>query len=450
MLSQIDEVKNNIIGKRSILYNIEPVGMGTPYVECLTSYITRLSYYHNISVRQMLTELIYPEFKYSIIRKERIVEQPKNINGVTSRTKEFVTSLEKLTGRNDLTLLTLLSLENIISSSSSLLHTHSYWCPLCYQDMYSNGQIIYDPLLWKFKKSLYCDKHLIPLVDECPHCKKKHKVLTSNSVPGYCPHCKEFLGDQLFYSLSKENSHTKTWIPRVLCELIGRFSDIKNMEMEIDINNNISLLIQTISSGNIQAFSKISGINENTLNGWKNNKVKPKFDLLLVLCENLEINLSQLLFFDIPLKKVIKAKNRLKNKDYISIYKNVERRKVDKEELRISLQNIIKSDEYPPPSLVEVGKRLGRHQTHIKRLFPELCNQIKNDYKNYLEIIHQKNIETVSKEVREIIFYLHSKNIFPKINQVGKLMKKPGYLINPKIIEVYEYTLNELGLHKNV
>ncbi len=36
------------LSTRSVLYNLEPVGIGTPYVESLSSYIARFAEKHNV------------------------------------------------------------------------------------------------------------------------------------------------------------------------------------------------------------------------------------------------------------------------------------------------------------------------------------------------------------------------------------------------------------------
>nr|WP_236116925.1 TniQ family protein [Hassalia byssoidea] len=48
------------IPPRSRLYNLEPIGIGTPYVESLTGYVIRLAEQHCITTRQLLLNEIAP------------------------------------------------------------------------------------------------------------------------------------------------------------------------------------------------------------------------------------------------------------------------------------------------------------------------------------------------------------------------------------------------------
>ena len=48
------------IPPRSRLYRLESIGIGTPYVESLTSYITRLAEVHCVSLKALIMWEIFP------------------------------------------------------------------------------------------------------------------------------------------------------------------------------------------------------------------------------------------------------------------------------------------------------------------------------------------------------------------------------------------------------
>ena len=45
---------------RSRLYSLEPVGIGSPYTESLTSYTIRLAEFHHVSLKDLVTQEIFP------------------------------------------------------------------------------------------------------------------------------------------------------------------------------------------------------------------------------------------------------------------------------------------------------------------------------------------------------------------------------------------------------
>ncbi|WP_020665322.1 hypothetical protein [Bacillus sp. 123MFChir2] len=57
--------------KRSEFYGLEPMGKGTAYLECLTSYMCRLAYSHNIKVSTLIKAKVYPALNiYPSLTKE--------------------------------------------------------------------------------------------------------------------------------------------------------------------------------------------------------------------------------------------------------------------------------------------------------------------------------------------------------------------------------------------
>ncbi|MFC5734022.1 hypothetical protein [Cytobacillus gottheilii] len=58
-------IQHKLFESRSTLYNLKPIGINTDEIESLTSYVTRLSTAHNVTLGVLFNELIYP-----ILRKE--------------------------------------------------------------------------------------------------------------------------------------------------------------------------------------------------------------------------------------------------------------------------------------------------------------------------------------------------------------------------------------------
>src|SRR6266566_5087576 len=54
------------IPPRSRLYHLEPIGIGTPYVESLTSYVARLAAAHSVHPRDLLIHELAPHLSQLI------------------------------------------------------------------------------------------------------------------------------------------------------------------------------------------------------------------------------------------------------------------------------------------------------------------------------------------------------------------------------------------------
>src|SRR5260221_14560420 len=95
------------ISPRSRLYHLEPVGKGTPFVESLASYVTRLAEAHCVSPKSLVINEVLPvlgrEYKtrsdYHLVNKLWIVSA-LSLNGTGSLAHKWMCALESLTLRN--------------------------------------------------------------------------------------------------------------------------------------------------------------------------------------------------------------------------------------------------------------------------------------------------------------------------------------------------------------
>src|SRR5947209_19690784 len=99
----------------SKLYYLEPIGIRTPVVESLTSYISRLAHAHSVLLRTLVTDEILPHVIRTHLYQEgqpvydhltTFWKRSAMLNGTCSTTVNWVSTLAQLTQRNDLRFLT--------------------------------------------------------------------------------------------------------------------------------------------------------------------------------------------------------------------------------------------------------------------------------------------------------------------------------------------------------
>jgi len=188
---------------------LQPIGLGTPYTESLSSYLQRLAQHHHLRPWQLYTYELVPlieneEYLLSIDTNKISIKQtflsakttPSNlsvVNGLKYITTVIVLALENLTKREDLRCLTLVSWFHLFSSYHCPLKQFYAWCPHCYQVWREEEEVIYIPLLWLFKDVTFCPIHHIRLENICPYCGQK---MLNFCQPGYCSHCRKWLGQK--------------------------------------------------------------------------------------------------------------------------------------------------------------------------------------------------------------------------------------------------------------
>lgn len=180
--------------QRSRLNCLMPVAVGTPSVESLTSYITRLAQSHSITISTLMTRELAPILDKDYVQKgtkkglSTLLNRGAAINSTGELAQLFASSIEKLTLKQNLSALTLLSFRNCLSSRELLYRTKA-WCPDCYQEWRSSNKTVYEPLLWTIKDVDVCSDHHRLLQTVCFNCDRRIPWLHSKSRIGYCPYC---------------------------------------------------------------------------------------------------------------------------------------------------------------------------------------------------------------------------------------------------------------------
>src|ERR1700749_532898 len=156
------ELKRPKLAPHSRLYNLEPIGVRTPYVESLTSYITRLAEAHSVHVKRLFISEIAPLTKGWWLKRINSTDFSNTtgnlsaaLNSINSTSAACVEALSQLTTRQDLKYLTMGYWERILSNRG-LIRASCAWCADCYEQQRANSWEIYDHLLWTLKEIKVC------------------------------------------------------------------------------------------------------------------------------------------------------------------------------------------------------------------------------------------------------------------------------------------------------
>lgn len=202
---EVVSLKAPLIPKRSRLFSIEPIGVGTPYTESLTSYLNRLACEHCLTPKQLIMREVAPQimgqdFEASLLKKKvsslfANSDAKPALNGMKVMTQNLTQALEVLTQPKDIKFFRFLSWKEVINGRE-LFRQYRAWCPQCYEQWHSENKRVYDPLIWSLRDVNYCIHHRYHLVDKCPHCSSNLPVIADFLQLGYCSQCKLWLGYQ--------------------------------------------------------------------------------------------------------------------------------------------------------------------------------------------------------------------------------------------------------------
>lgn len=193
------------------LFPVPLLGVGTPWVESLASYVCRLALAHGVSARQLLLVTLG-------------MRAPGQLNGYSGFAATVVEGLGVLTGQVNLVHGTLLRLRHVLSVNAinSIAITRR-WCPSCIADDLDRNERGYDPLFWSIKAVSLCSKHDAWLVSACSHCLAPQPYLPYGGVHRtHCSRCKRPLG--ALCNRVKPSS-AERWCRREISALLERGGD---------------------------------------------------------------------------------------------------------------------------------------------------------------------------------------------------------------------------------
>ncbi len=390
------------IPPRSRLYCLEPIGVGSEYVESLTGYVARLAQQHCVTPRQLLLTEIAPHLAR---KKNRLNYQPETVskvfgidmckpaaNGTGLTAAYLVEALSALTKRNDLHKLTRLYWP--LLPKRGLLRHQRAWCPSCYLEWQQGGKTIYEPLLWLINIVVICPYHHNRLLCQCPHCHQHLPVFYWNFRPGYCSNCNQWLvncGYKTKYTNIEADLDWQLNVVRNVGELLAFEPGFNSPPIINNISDVIYTYINQVFKSNKAAFSRSIGISETTIGFWCNRKVIPPIDKLLRVANYFGISLldfltkDNLVFNHSQKPEIIKVQQSRKSYKRISL----ERKSV----LNIVLTEVTLED--TPPSLEDVALRLKYSPDVLQHHFPELCQVIKVRHADFKKARQQQKIQPI-------------------------------------------------------
>jgi hypothetical protein len=356
---------------RSRLYCLEPIGLGTPCIEGLASYIVRLAREHHVSVFDLALQEVFPLFSDAHRPHQRHVRIEHTINGAGPVTHEWVAALKVLTSRDDLEYVTFLSWSDIIAGS---LRSEKAWCPICYNEQRSSHSTIYDPLLWSLKDISTCPVHRQPLSSSCPNCHRTITHLTSLARPGYCSYCQGWLGgDNGSQCIHNDDWAWQHWCASSFGELIAAAPTLHRSPCKETFVNAMSAYLALAQERNLSKWARTFHVSARQLRHWQSGQKIPRFSSVLKICFYAKINLLEFLLRKVVLPEIEQEASGLTGtaepaKRHLSIF--------TKEDIRQDFEKFILARSLIGASLSDVARKLGYPRKTLMRHCPDLCTVV--------------------------------------------------------------------------
>ncbi len=370
--------------QRSYLYRLQPIGVGSAYVESLTGYIARLAEAHSVATGALLALELQPRVlsasgaagERARVRNASFVYDAHILNGLGESPRQWVSVLESLTGRDSLHTLTMLSWGQVISHCNLLRHRRA-WCPQCYDSWRRANLPIYEPLLWSISAAAVCPIHGRPLERYCPHCKRESPLLTAKARPGYCYRCRGWLGAPVQPELAVSAGIAELPIASTVGDLLALGPAIQGAVSGAYFKENLVYGIGSLADGNQSVFSRATGVSRESLTDWLNPNTTFRLRPFLWMCSELGIPAARILTARIPADDPGWERARdlfARRSPFIWRFRR-------KSQVQRALQEALNSA--VPTSLREVAQQLGyRSIQALRNREQKLCNEVVKKHGN--------------------------------------------------------------------
>jgi len=385
----IQDLENPLIPSRSRLYHLEPIGIGTPFVESLTSYVARLAQAHHVTPKSLVSYEILP-FQGKDGKTARHygrlagfwLKGASSINGVGPAAREWVQTLQGLTLCSNLRYSTMLTWSEVIALNR-LIRGRKAWCPNCYEEWKCAGHVIYEPLLWSIQGVSVCNVHRCFLSTECPYedCKSQESLLMQVSRPGYCSKCSRWLGISTEFTytndIDRDTNEWKwqCWITSELGVLITAAPTIQPPQ-KAQIKSMINGCVEQIANGNMSELARLSNVMPRTIRSLIYEGIIPYLETLLQICYKLSISLLEFLTNDTLPGLIPKKRSEVVDIPQLTTERGRPIKSSDIEKIKLVLERELAKTEPPYSHLTEIASQLGCSVFALRKYCPELCSAI--------------------------------------------------------------------------
>jgi hypothetical protein len=377
------------IPPRSRLFNLEPIGLGTPYVESFSGYVSRLAEAHHTTLYYLFSKEVAPLINKPVTIGDQVCfgKIAKATNGLGITASDLVRVFENLTCRNDLRYTTMLPWSGLISSKC-LTRKYRPWCPSCYEDSVINKDDVYDQLLWIIQSVNVCDRHKTWLEHECPHCGRQQRVLSHRIRPGFCGRCQSWLGKRATNTPrtrqpgAAEIIEVELRITAEVGKLLALALKLEPLKMREVFQERLLTFAGGLFTGRGVPSRLEFPIDKQAIYCWLHGTQTPSLPLLLKTCLALQVSPATLYSCNgdgeigqLSARNVGSGNRYIEKTDNSTITLPIDW-KDPKSVAYVERRLNAALNEYPPSSLNKIAKELKCTKGTLKKKFPELAARI--------------------------------------------------------------------------
>ncbi|MFC0129854.1 helix-turn-helix domain-containing protein [Ralstonia solanacearum] len=400
---------------RSRLFNLPPSGFDGQSREELRSYFRRLCAAHRMRPWTMANRVVIPAaLERDVIDVKLRADQCFDVAlaGVTSLAALWADTLNALSRRHDLQLLTLLPLKALLPTNK-LITAASRFCPRCYESDEATGREKYDRLLWTIDAVKACPVHEVLLV-EGERMSDRVGFLPF-FAPGVCRSTGESLASRAAVSAPPLDVDGAQRIAALLDEavFIG-----EHAPESVGVRAFLQHAIASLFDGNSARFAAHLGVSKSQVHGWLHEKSRPSLPRLVQIAQACDCGISDILLGNrsflraVPTEHIVAPQLAPKRRAGAGM---------PREDLLCTLQRL--DDCGSVTTMREAAARLDVSEKFLRNLAPDICDRIVERGIQMRRLASQERQDALGRAYLAEHSALRGRGIYPSRRKVVAGMK---------------------------
>ena len=424
------------------LFKLNPIAQARWNRESLRSYTCRLAEFHCVGVGDLINEVIWPDVCTHAVAARRAdgFRVFQLVDGAGQPASDWVTSLVRLTGRDDLVRLTVLPAARALRFDGSCRHTGAR-CIECLREAANANCPTYEPLCWSLSDYTVCVKHQVFLTRTCAACgAQSDSLMCANARVGCCGKCGTWMGAERFESLACiGDSRYAIAASETISDLVGCLDE--PLLSRVDGAALYEYAAKIAFDGNYAEMARTIGIAKSTLSTILSKRTRPDVRHAVTLSLATGIPIKRLLLGS-ETKRRVSSVHLRESVSPPKKAKQVRRAPVDTATIEKKLRHALHWKK--AASLTAISDELNSSPRVLKTHCPDLCKAIVERYSAQQRLdaqtSHAQTCEWIATAVKTCILG----GDFPSSRRVSEC-------IGPKLMEsryrdVYQENLRKLGL----
>lgn len=424
------------------LQSIEPI-IELPWArERLWSYMQRLAEHHCVLVGDLIKEIIWPASGWPENKMRRVVgfDGLGFLDGAGPIARDWVTILEKLTGRNDLVRLTFLPVAEVLRLDGAGRHQGAR-CIECVREMADQLDFCYDPLSWALSDYIVCTKHNVLLADVCAACRTADlAVVRATSRLGCCGKCGVWMGADVFKAEPlAQSSRYQVAIGESLRDVVSILDDPRLAK--VDGTRVLEYAAKLSFDNNFAEMARSIGMPKNTLSVQLSRGTTPRIQTVATLSVVTGVPVKHLIFGSITGRRASSKVLRGPVEMPAPAVKKTRRATMDFDSVEAELHRSLRG--VRTPSLSKVAEKLGVSARSLYVQFPELAQQVSARYLESRRVKSNERTERNCKIMFNAFATLVLAEEFPTTRRLSEILG-PAACLEQRAF--YVETLKQYGL----